>query len=357
MKPHHALALLAVAAQTGPALAADLTIGSPAPALAVVKWYKGRPVTTFHKGKTYVVEFWATWCGPCKESIPHLTELAKKNTDVTFIGVSIWEDDNGTKIADFVKEMGDKMDYHVGYSSNKGGMAKSWMLAAGQTGIPTSFVVKNGTIEWIGHPMALEKPLAEIKAGTFDRAAFKAKFDKQQEDAREAMAARSALQDCVKLHESGKKDRAQADLEALVAKYPKIAPEADLIRLGWLAVDDPNAWERKAKAMADSKSEDEYMTLDMFAIQQATGPGGSKDLAQKAMSLLLAGPQGKNVLVLYDAGVVFQATKDFRKALDATNAFLVEIKTSQFKDNAELIKGMEKQKADLEAKLKGGGSA
>jgi thiol-disulfide isomerase/thioredoxin len=61
------------------------------PPLKVAKWIKGKPVQRFEPGKVYVVEFWATWCGPCRRSIPHLTELAKKfKGKVTFIGVSIW---------------------------------------------------------------------------------------------------------------------------------------------------------------------------------------------------------------------------------------------------------------------------
>ena len=35
-----------------------------------------------------VVEFWATWCGPCRTSIPHLIELQKKFKDVMFVGIS-----------------------------------------------------------------------------------------------------------------------------------------------------------------------------------------------------------------------------------------------------------------------------
>lgn len=352
MKTSHIAPLIAAAVQTGSAFAEDLTIGSPAPALSVAKWFKGKPVTALAKNKTYVVEFWATWCGPCIDSIPHLTEMAKKNADVTFIGVSIWEENEGTKIPDFVKKMGAKMDYNVGWSSNKGGMAKSWMVAASQNGIPTAFVVKGGKIAWIGHPMDMEKPLEEIKAGKFDGAAFKKKFDKENAEAREEMAVRTAIQDCVKLYDSGKRDTAKANLTALVKKHPRIASEAELVRFGWLAVEDISAWEAKAKALAESKDENEAMNLDMFAVQQATGAKGNKVLAGKAMTMLLGGPQGKNVRVLYDATVVFQATKEYQKALDATNFLLVEIKTSPYKDNTDLIKSMEKQKADLEAKVK-----
>jgi thiol-disulfide isomerase/thioredoxin len=73
-------------------LAGELKLGDPAPALKVSKFVKGSPVTKFEPGKFYVVEFWATWCGPCKTSIPHLTEMAKKYKDVQFVGVSVWEE-------------------------------------------------------------------------------------------------------------------------------------------------------------------------------------------------------------------------------------------------------------------------
>src|SRR5689334_9000078 len=101
--------------------AAGIGPGSPAPALDVKTWYKGKPVKGFEANKVYVVEFWATWCGPCIDSIPHVTKLAKANTDVTFIGVSIWEDEDKTKIQKFIDNMGEKMDYNVGYSGNKTG--------------------------------------------------------------------------------------------------------------------------------------------------------------------------------------------------------------------------------------------
>ncbi len=170
-----AAAMTAVALVSSTAAAGGLSIGDPAPKLNVKKFVKGTPVTQFEKGKLYVVEFWATWCGPCRASIPHLTEMAKKNKDVTFVGVSVWERDQSL-VMPFVTEMGDKMNYHVamdavpaGGDGSSGAMATTWMTAAEQNGIPTAFIVnKDSKIAWIGHPMTMEEPLAKIEAGKWD---------------------------------------------------------------------------------------------------------------------------------------------------------------------------------------------
>lgn len=143
-------------------------IGDKAAPLVIKDWVKGSAVNV-HDGKNiYVVEFWATWCGPCRTSIPHLTDLQKKFKDkhVVFIGIS---DEDKSDVAPFVKEMSAKMDYVVACDKDRE-TSTGYMKAYDQSGIPTAFIVgKDGKVLWFGHPMDnLEETLTEIVAGKFD---------------------------------------------------------------------------------------------------------------------------------------------------------------------------------------------
>ncbi len=157
-------------------------VGDPAKPLDIKEWIKGGPVKLEDgKAKTiYVVEFWATWCPPCRTSIPHLTEMQKKFKDkgVVFIGVT---DEKSDVVKKFVEKMGDKMDYNVAIDGGK--TSEGYMEAFGINGIPHAFVVdKDGKIAWQGHPMdGLDKVLDEMLAGKYDMAAAKAKAAKASE--------------------------------------------------------------------------------------------------------------------------------------------------------------------------------
>ena len=84
-----------------------IEVGSDAPAATFqgAKLISGTEPSSFEEGKTYVIEFWATWCPPCRKSIPHLNELSKslKRKGVTFVGVS---DEKPDVVASFVKKQG-----------------------------------------------------------------------------------------------------------------------------------------------------------------------------------------------------------------------------------------------------------
>ena len=149
-------------------------VGDVPPPLAGTNWIKGEPVTSFEPGKIYIIECWATWCGPCVEAIPHVTKIQADyaKDGVIVIGQNVWEDDP-SKTEPFVKKMDKKMEYRVVLDDMSAGepgkMAATWLEAAGEYGIPCSFLIgRDGKLVWVGHPMGLEPVLKRVIAGTFD---------------------------------------------------------------------------------------------------------------------------------------------------------------------------------------------
>jgi thiol-disulfide isomerase/thioredoxin len=199
MRIRNALAIISALAVSGLASAqGSLTIGDKAPALPVDGFVKGDKIDHLEKGKTYVVEFWATWCGPCIASLPHLSEMAEKfKGDVSFVSVNTWDytkdaskvaeskEVHVTRVNEWVTKNTDKMRYNIVLDDDKDTISTTWMRAAGRNGIPCAFIVNDqGVITWIGHPMQMERVLDSVKAKTWDMAAFKTKFDADAAGAR-----------------------------------------------------------------------------------------------------------------------------------------------------------------------------
>lgn len=172
-QPEAAPAAPAAAAQPAPELSikSALAAGDKAPALTIEKWVKGEPVTGFEKGKVYVVEFWATWCGPCIKSMPHLTELQKQYKDRGLTIISVTSPDRSNTLEAVEKMVADKgstMGYTVAWDTERK-TSEAFMMAANQNGIPCSFVVnQEGVVAFIGHPMMLDEVLPRVLDSKWD---------------------------------------------------------------------------------------------------------------------------------------------------------------------------------------------
>ena len=166
-------ATLALAAGASALGDESLGVGMRAPALEHVTWVQGDPVAAWEPGQVYVLDFWATWCPPCRKSIPHINALAQKYKDqgVHVIGVAVAPRPGMQPTKAFVTEQGAGMSYGIA-EDVEGRTSAAFMEAASCFGIPTIMVVdRKGELAWIGSPFGMDETLAQIVAGTDDRAA------------------------------------------------------------------------------------------------------------------------------------------------------------------------------------------
>ena len=124
-----------VSGSTAPS-GSDPAIGSVAPEFSLKSVPDGQTVTLSSlRGKAVVVNFWATWCGPCKIEMPWLVDLQKKYGDQGLQIVGITKDDsNEETIAKFTKKMGVNYTILVGNQQVQDSYG-------GVGGLPTSFFV------------------------------------------------------------------------------------------------------------------------------------------------------------------------------------------------------------------------
>jgi thiol-disulfide isomerase/thioredoxin len=117
--------------QTSPVLAPDFT----------VKTFDGKEITLSQlKGKVVLLDFWATWCGPCRESIPHLIQLYKSHRENGFelVGMNLDKGD-GKDVHRFIKSM--DIPYPVVAAPEE--VVRNYRV----TGIPATFLIdKEGRI-------------------------------------------------------------------------------------------------------------------------------------------------------------------------------------------------------------------
>jgi thiol-disulfide isomerase/thioredoxin len=195
----------------------NLKVGDPAPPITVSTWLHGAEVKKFEPGRLYVVEFWATWCGPCLQIMPHMGDLQEEYRDkgVTFIGFASEANDREAKVNAFVAKKGAKLGYTFAFESGSE-THTAYMKAAGKNGIPCSFVIdQQGRIAYIGHPLFLDFVLPKVLDGTWD-----------QKSGAETVAAADKDFDVAYAVMMESNKSAEAGLEALAtfaAKWPALA--------------------------------------------------------------------------------------------------------------------------------------
>jgi cytochrome c biogenesis protein CcmG, thiol:disulfide interchange protein DsbE len=114
--------------------ASSPAVGKPAPDLSIQTLNgKGKISLESLQGKIVIVDFWATWCAPCKQSFPKLEELSKKIGDkVEIVGISVDDDQKG--VLEFAKETG--VNFAIGWDEGHK-LANKWNVKT----MPTTFIL------------------------------------------------------------------------------------------------------------------------------------------------------------------------------------------------------------------------
>ncbi|MDX2115645.1 MAG: redoxin family protein [Planctomycetota bacterium] len=328
MKPHFrsaAIALSLLASASGAALAQEkadkapaktpaassekqprLTVGDKAPPLTIEKWVKGEPVSGFAQNKVYVVEFWATWCGPCISAMPHLSEIQAKYKDMglTVIGVTSVDRKGNTleKVQQFLQsKKGERAQYAIAWDTDRT-TNTAYMKAAQQSGIPCSFVIdQEGRIAFIGHPLELDEVIPAVLGRSWNISEARSKHEFRFEGDAKLDQFMAAMADH-KLDEAAKLG------SELVSRYFK-DDSMVLNELAWTIVDPDENYARRDLDLAQRAA------LRAAELTENDDPSVLDTLARVHF---LKGEHDKAISIQTKA--VSLAEDDFKKELEATLA-------------------------------------
>jgi thiol-disulfide isomerase/thioredoxin len=345
---HRSLTLSLLASTLfAPLPAQTLVAGQPAPALHVAKWVKGDPVAAFAKDRVYVVEFWATWCGPCIAGMPHLSEVQQKHAArLTVIGVT--SEDESNSLADveaMVKAKGDTMAYTVAWDDEHKTHA-AWFSAAEQEGIPCCFVVdKQGTIAWIGHPQWLDMLLPDVLAGSYDPAALAGKVTAVEKRLTRIFVAAQV-----------KPTTALEEAKVLLAEFPFLTDQVEpgLFSLLLEGEGIQHAWALGERMVIRAIASKDASTLNdvawLIVDPAAERTERNFDLAMRAASKAVEFTGSKNPNILDTLARVHAWKGEFARALELQQQALALVAGDE-----ETTAGLDAARREYEAKIQAAG--
>lgn len=306
--------------QTADADSDLLAPGSAAPEIHIAKWMKGDAVEGYEDGQVYVVEFWATWCPPCIQSMPHLASLQDEYGDkVKFVGVT--DEDEATVAGFFEKEGpgGKKWDeiltYRIALDDSRQTNA-SFLEAANQGGIPCAFIVgRSGKVEWIGHPVEMDEPLQMVVDGSWDSQAARDDFVNGMKMEKDLMAYEAKF---AAAQQSGDFKGGAALCDELLAKYPEMTQVA-AFKMQFLMQGNMIAELNETAAGIVKSSGDDPMMLQAVATMLTLGSDSEErdlDLALEAAARAVELTEEKEIPPLDALARVYFQKGDITSAVE-----------------------------------------
>jgi thiol-disulfide isomerase/thioredoxin len=279
-----------------------LKVGSDAPNIDGLNLVQG---SLADKPQVRVVEFWATWCGPCKASIPHINDMHKslRRRGLEVIGVS---DEKPETVANVLRLQGDRMSYVVAIDPEKK-VAERFMQAAGKAGIPCAFVIgPTGKIAFIGHPMdeEFERAVRLSLDGRYDPAITR-KAEPILAAARRAVGVRNFAE-------------AYRRFDEAIALSPVVMYDAAAERYRTILVDEKNedaarTYARRMLGMYE-KDAPALRDLALMLASDASLPSSDVETAQMASAKLTEIAQSGDPDAFKVAAAVAYAKGDFQAA-------------------------------------------
>ncbi|SFE49951.1 Thiol-disulfide isomerase or thioredoxin [Chitinophaga sp. CF118] len=303
-----------------------LKVGDPAPRIVVRKWLKGTPVTSFKPGMVYVVEFWATWCGPCQAAMPHLSELAGKyKGKAEVLSFDVKEDkktDFLPKVERFVKYSGNRMSYTVAVDAADDTMERTWLKAAGSSGIPELFIVdQQGKIAWHGHPNFVDDVLDAVVNGNYDEAGKKRieAAAKEKEERYNALSKKMMI-----ASKDGNYQEALAIVEDLLPVYPGMQNYLLCKKYEFLSRKDSSAGRQLGEELMSQWTPKDQLALAFWIVVTRSDGSFKPDyefaLKWAKQAAAHSDPGEKGVVKLL--GQLYYAIGDKKRAIDCQKKFI-----------------------------------
>lgn len=132
----------------------------PAPALTVTHWITGGPVALDDPDATYVIEVWATWCGPCRDSFPVLTALSTAYRGR--VRVIALTDEDPLHVRRFYDRNRADMRYAIATDTTAVTLKALMFGGYEGSGMPSAYVIRGGQVLWSGPPDKLRNGLQPL---------------------------------------------------------------------------------------------------------------------------------------------------------------------------------------------------